>query len=521
MLFGKPFRKVSKGSLVNSVNNKDCCVEIEFSVNNKQYRVVRGIKPNIFEIYCDGLCLNQDSTTRDYQEHLEKIVKTYKSFVQVVILGSASFVPFMQLSAADRRTVIEDLLDIQVFSVMANILKQKMQENKQAIELNRAEITHLNDKTIFLNRTISSLQQNNETKIKNWCDEIDSLNVEITHLESELSAIQIEKEGLSWNAGDWDKLKKKHAIMISLHASVKAKLDNVVKELSFLGNHDDCPTCKQSLDINHKQNRQLELESEKNKFKTALDDMDKKISDIVNRVEESENVAKKITSIEYQEQIKSQHIKNRKDTVKSVEKLISDTSNSDVVLADNQKELSDVEAAIKVAEGERSKLHDDKSYNDAATLLLKDGGIKTKIIKQYLPVINNQINKYLLQMGFMVNFSIDENFNESIKSRYRDDFSYESFSQGEKFRIDLALLLTWRAIARQKNSVSTNLLILDEIFDGSLDDDGTEEFLKIMWTLVNDTNIFVISHKQDQLLDKFSRVYKFQRQKNFSVVGTA
>ena len=517
-LFGKPFRKINKPQLLNSINEKNCKVEIEFSTNGKEYKVVRGMKPNIFEIYCDGLCLNQDSSSKDYQEHLEKFILKmgYKSFCQIVILGSASFVPFMQLTPSDRRIIIEDLLDIQIFSSMNIVAKKRLTECHSAIERNSIEIKGKHEKKDFIIKTIESLKQNNKQKRKELANKFAEQQLIFNSLKNEIKTLEEQKNKLTEKTNDLNKLKNKHQKLLVLKTQIETNKTRHVHDIDFYDKNESCPTCKQSIDESF---RNSEIEKIGNKIK----DIDGGLLEITNQIEQcvssildKDKILVQVNDIQKTIVSKNTTLTSMTQTQSDIVKQIDDIENSDTLLNKNQEELKNVISEIQSLEQEKQKLLDDKQYIDTAITLLKDGGIKTKIIKQYLPVINKQINKYLLQMGFFVNFHINENFEETIKSRYLDDFSYQNFSEGEKTRIDLAILFTWRTIAKMRNSVNCNLLIFDEIFDGSLDGAGTDEFLKIMWTMLPDTNTFVISHKQDQLVDKFKKVYRFKKQKNFS-----
>jgi DNA repair exonuclease SbcCD ATPase subunit len=518
VLFGKAFRKISKPNLVNSVNEKGCVVEIEFITNGKEYKVVRGIKPNIFEIHCDGTLLNQDSSSRDYQEHLEKFIlkMNYKSFTQIVILGSASFTPFMQLSPADRRVVIEDLLDIQIFSVMNIIAKQKMQATKELLEKNRVEIAGKEEKKVYIEKTITKLKENNEEKRNSLQLLLDDQHAELSSLKEIIAAKEEERDTLIQEASEQTTLKERHTKLVTLASKIDTNLKRTQKDHNFFCDNDSCPTCRQSIDETFKNGELSKSKSKIIELEKGLDDINIQIDNTVQSLLDLDKIINKVNSIKNeiagfrsrQSSIIS-HIDNLKDQITSLR-------SSDTILTSNEEELVQTTTDLDRLNRERNDLLEERKYIDVAINLLKDGGIKTKIIKQYLPIINKLINKYLAQMGFFVNFNINEQFEETIKSRYRDEFSYHNFSEGEKMRIDLGLLFTWRAIAKMRNSVNTNLLILDEVFDGSLDGNGTEEFLKIMWTMIGDTNTFVISHKTDQLLDKFQKVYRFAKQKNFS-----
>ena len=517
-LFGKPFRKINKPALVNSVNTKDCVVEIEFKTNNKEYKIIRGIKPNIFEIYCDGIIINQDSASRDYQEHLEKFIlkMNYKSFTQIVILGSASFTPFMQLSANDRRTVIEDLLDIQIFSVMSNITKQRSNTNKDSIERNRLNLSAKEDMKSYIEKSIASLKKNNEEKKNVLLSQKEDHELSITTHQEEVRALDERLSSLLEQAGEKAKSKDKHKKLIALQSKIESNSNRIESEISFYCDNDTCPTCRQSIDSGFKAEAVDSNNKKLEELNQGLRDIGDQISICVATINESDKLIAEANTVKNRITSINANISNVISHINDIEDQIEQIDSSDTMLIDNETALKEVFGDLAILNKEKYDLLTEKKYIETAISLLKDGGIKTKIIKQYLPIINKLINKYLAQMGFFVNFNINEQFEESIKSRYRDDFSYHNFSEGEKMRIDLALLFTWRTIARMRNSVNTNLLILDEVLDGSLDNNGTDEFLKIMWDMLGDTNTFVISHKTDALLDKFQKVYRFQKHKNFS-----
>lgn len=517
-LFGKAFRKINKPGLVNSVNEKNCVVEIEFSTNGKDYKVIRGIKPTIFEIYVDGTMLNQDSASKDYQEYLEKFIlkMNYKSFTQIVILGSASFTPFMQLSPADRRTVIEDLLDIQIFSTMNVIAKQKMQANKDALERNRIELAGKEEKKSFIEKTLASLKSNNEERLKELERQHGELAQQKKDLLDKVQLIADEKNKLVDEVSNITELRQTYEKAIKQIAEWDSNAKRLNKEKEFLKNSDECPTCKQHIDETFRDKRVLDLGNEISTICTHSTGMEATTNNIIAEINEKEEKSKRIQSINAEIKSSKQTMMHIVSSMNDLEDSIDKIKNADKLTLDNKNELIEVDEAIIDLMSGRETLLNDRQYIETALVLLKDGGIKTKIVKQYLPIINKLINKYLAQMGFFVNFNINENFEETIKSRYRDEFSYQNFSEGEKMRIDLALLFTWRSIAKMRNSVNTNLLMLDEVFDGSLDANGTDEFLKIMLYMLSDTNTFVISHKTDQLIDKFEKVYRFEKHKNFS-----
>jgi DNA repair exonuclease SbcCD ATPase subunit len=517
-LFGKPFRKINKPSLTNSVNNKDCLVEIEFSAYGKKYKIERGIKPNIFRIFVDGSLLNQDSASRDYQEYLEKYIlkMNMKSFCQIVILGSASFTPFMQLTPADRRTIIEDLLDIQIFSVMNLLVKQRWQENKESVEKNRMLLKSAQDKRDYVERTLANLKQNNDERLVELENQYKDLAQQKKDLLDKVQVVADEKEKLVEQITDVSILKDTYELAIKQIAKWDSEAKRLDKEKDFLNKSNSCPTCKQQIEDNFRQKRILSLGDEIVSICNHSVAMDIDVNSVLAQLNDREEKSKRIQVINAEIKSSKQNMMHIVSMMNDIEDNMDKIRNADKLVLDSEKDLKSAEEEIYRMEGSLQFRLNERTLIETAMSLLKDGGIKTKIIKQYIPIINKLVNKYLAQMGFFVNFNIDENFNEVIKSRYRDEFSYSNFSEGEKTRIDLALMFSWRAIAKMKNSVNTNLLILDEILDGSLDANGTDEFLKIIQTLTNDTNTFIISHKQDQLLDKFDRVYKFVKVKNFS-----
>ena len=518
-LFGKPFRKINKPQLLNSINQRDCTIEIGFNIGQKKYKIVRGIKPNVFEIYCNDVLLNQDAAAKDYQEILEKnILKlNYKSFTQVVILGSASFVPFMQLSAADRRTIIEDLLDIQIFSTMNGVLKDKMYNLKDNISKGRYAVELIEEKIEMQLANIEEHKKHNDDEIASKKQEIDTSKKQLKDILKQVELINKHIDVLTSKIGDKkEKLEKKSKSLFTLQGKLESNIKKNEKDIEFYEHNDSCPTCKQSIESNFKQ-QQVDERKEKvvlqqsgltelsDELKNDQGEM-KTISDIVKHINEHSN---EITKHNATMLAISKYIKKVQAEITALSVKYNDAEDSNQKLKDLRTDLiMQTEALQEGAE--------EKQYLEYAATLLKDTGIKTKIIKQYLPVMNKMINKYLTAMDFFVNFNINENFEETIKSRHRDEFSYANFSEGEKMRIDLALLFTWRQIAKMKNSTNTNLLILDEVFDSSLDTVGTEEFLKLIHEMGTDTNVFVISHKGDQLFDKFRSVIRFEKVNNFS-----
>jgi DNA repair exonuclease SbcCD ATPase subunit len=521
VLFGKPFRKINKPNLLNSINQSNGVVEVEFTIGKREYKVIRGLKPNVFEILCDKILLNQDAKSKDYQEHLEKFILklNYKSFTQVVILGSASFVPFMQLSAADRRTIIEDLLDIGIFSSMNSVVKNQLSELKDKQKDVDYEMKLVAEKIKIQKQNIEDHKTNSAAEIAKKREEINTNNIATVKLKEDISKIEKHVDIMLDSLKDRASTEQKSKKMIQIEAKFDTNKSKVEKEIEFYENNDNCPTCHQTIQEDHKTKSIAEKKDKLNEIEKAtelllieIEKTNKRLDEITKTQENIRNHNSEVVKLNTQ--FKSINTYNEKllNEISQIEKSTASFETDNTKL----KELKVLlEEHIKIAK----KCAEDKQYYEYASILLKDTGIKTKIIKQYLPVMNKLINKYLTAMDFFVNFNLDENFEETIKSRHRDEFSYASFSEGEKMRIDLALLFTWRQVAKMKNSVNTNLLILDEVFDSSLDGVGTEEFLKLLNSLDNNTNVFVISHKGDQLFDKFRSVIKFEKRNNFSQVA--
>ena len=516
-LFGKPFRKINKPNLLNSINQKDAVVELEFDIGKKQYKIVRGLKPNIFEIYCDSVLFNQDAKSLDYQEFLEKnILKiNFKSFTQIVILGSASFVPFMQLSAADRRLIIEDLLDIQIFSAMNSLAKARLAEIKESIQKNKYELDLLENKISMQKKHIDVLKQNNKEKISIYSKDIDSDRKTIEELSEKNKTLKQDLQELEIFSGKKIELNEKMKKILALEGKIENNKQKHKKNIEFFEKNETCPTCTQKIDDTFKDEQVKQLNVKYNETVSGLVQIEQKINELNQQLSECEDKKTLFSQV-------NAEIQNNLFNISQLENNIQKRLEEMKSLSDSQDNIMSEIEQMDSLRTEREKLDENnqelltsRSYYDAATILLKDTGIKTKIIKQYLPVINKLVNKYLSSLDFFVNFNLDESFKETIKSRHRDEFSYESFSEGEKQRIDMALMLTWRSVAKLKSSINTNLLILDEIFDSSLDANGTEELIRILHELEN-TNLFVISHKSDQLIEKFDCTLRFAKIKNFS-----
>jgi DNA repair exonuclease SbcCD ATPase subunit len=517
VLYGKPFRKVNKGQLINSINNKGLLVECEFGVGNKNYLVRRGSKPNVFEILMDGVMISQDAAATDYQEVLDKqILKlSHKTFSQVVVLGSASFIPFMQLAAQPRREVIEDLLDIQVFTTMNTLLKERISTNKSGLLDVDYMIKGMEDKIELEQSHLATLQQNTDELIKQKNSQINGYVKQVNDTNEQATKLLSEITTLSSSIEDQNKVRAKVEKLGALARQIRNRSDSIRKETEFFSANHDCPSCRQGIADEHRtriieesNNKLAEIEQGEQKIAEELDRYNTRLSTINGILVDIS--AKQTEAHTYQ--IKTSQLEQFVTTIRNELTQLTETRQFEV----NNDRLKELKVAFKKLEQTKQDLINDKAVLDVAGLLLRDAGIKTKIIRQYVPVINKLINKYLASMDFFVNFELNENFEETIKSRFRDEFSYASFSEGEKSRIDLALLFTWRAIAKLRNSASTNLLILDEVFDGSLDAQGNEELLKILQTITEGSNVFVISHKTDAYLDKFERVLKFEKQKNFS-----
>jgi DNA repair exonuclease SbcCD ATPase subunit len=519
-LFGKSFRKINKPSLVNSINEKDCLVEVEFSIGSKQYLIRRGIKPNLFEINVDGQLWNQESTVVDQQKNFEQNVlkMNYKSFTQVVILGSSTFVPFMRLPLAQRRDIIEDILDIQIFSVMNDNLRDKVKENNE--ELKQLESTlSLHTKKIDLQKEyMLDLEKKAKSDIEKKESKISSLKVSQSGAMQQVDELNVEVADLNDQLKTLSDARKKLKKMNTFKAKIQQKIDQAKKYSQFFIDNDICPTCTQEITQDLKDKKIKDTDDEWEKLNAGLEDLQKTIDAEEKREEKFVELSDQVVTVNSSINQINYEINSLGKSIKELQDEIKDLSSGST---DNRVEFEKLKQLVdqkKTFTTEISYLKKDKDVLITATQLLKDSGIKTRIIKTYLPTMNKLINQYLQSMDFYVNFTLDENFEETIKSRHRDIFSYESFSEGEKARIDIALLLTWRSIAKLKNSVDTNLLILDEIFDGSLDQSGSSDLGWILRNFDDNTNVFVISHKES-MNDKFDRTLLIEKPKNFSTIN--
>lgn len=515
-LYGKPFRKINKPQLINSINQKGLEVEVAFDISTNSYIVKRGIKPNLFEIWKNNELLNQDAAARDYQAYLEQnILKmNFKSFGQIVVLGSSTFVPFMQLPAAHRREIIEDLLDIQIFSTMNILLKDKMGTNKDEIVDIKYEIDLVKDRIESAKEHNESIRKIKETEVSRIKEKVKE---QLEFIEAEKSSIDTLNDHIDYLIGsilDKQSEKKKHQEAFDVLNKLTTKQSRLKKEIEFYHDNDNCPTCKQGIDHNFKTTTVENNTGLIDKIETGITDITAIIKTHEARLAEISDVEDEISATNLKTSEHRANVKLAMSVLNSLKKELEDAE-KEVDDVDTTK-ISELEEELRSYHIKQEQLHQDRDTLSVVAAMLKDGGIKTRIIKQYVPVMNKLINKYLSAMDFFVQFELNESFEETIKSRFRDEFSYGSFSEGEKLRIDLALLFTWRAVSKLRNSVTTNILIMDEIMDSSLDNAGTEEFLKIINELTVDSNVFIISHKGDQLYDKFENIIKFEKHKNFS-----
>jgi DNA repair exonuclease SbcCD ATPase subunit len=517
VLFNKPFRKINKPQLVNSTNEKDCLVEIEFSVNSRNYLVRRGIKPNIFDIEVNGVALHKEADDRANQKILEEnILKVnYKSFTQIVILGSSTFVPFMQLTTAHRREVIEDLLDIRIFSAMNNLIKDKIRTQKDQIKSLEFRKDNLKEKMKMQQNFIEELENrgnakinDNKLKITNLDSEIGIYMAENSKTEEAIFKYTKEQEEVT---GSGDKLVK----LNNLKGKISQKVSVITKEHKFFTENTVCPTCTQTIEEEFRLNRIADAQNKAKELQKGFQELEETIKFEQERERQFIALSKEITKLNHEISQNNTRISLNQRQIQDLESEIQTITKQIKNKNTEHEKLEEFKESLQKTFDELAKKKEEISYYDFAYSLLKDDGVKTKIIKKYLPFINQQVNRYLQMMDFYINFHLDEEFSESIKSPIHEDFSYSSFSEGEKMRIDLALLFTWREVARVKNSINTNLLIMDEVFDSSLDGFGTDEFLKIIRYVIKDANIFVISHKSE-LHDKFESVLRFEKVKGFS-----
>ena len=518
-LFGKPFRKINKAQLINTANEKDCNVEVEFSIGTTEWKVVRGIKPNKFEIWRDGNCLDQFANVNDQQKWLEQnVVKmNYKSFTQIVILGSSAFIPFMQLTNNHRREVIEDLLDIKIFSSMNNVIKEKIRSIKEEIKVLSLKKESLSDKIQMQKKFIDEIEtrgkediEDKKKKSRELGDEVCVLMLENEHTNDTVYKLTEDQEKVT---GATEKLRK----LGGLKGKISNKVSTITKEHKFFTDNVTCPTCTQSIDEDFRINKINDAQTKAKELQSGYKELEEAIKNEEEREHQFTTLSKEITQLTHGISKNNTKISGCQRQIRDLESEIQTVTEQLANRNTEHEKLTTFKDNLTTTYDDLSSRKDNINYYDFSYSLLRDGGVKSKIIKKYLPLINQQVNRYLQMMDFYINFTLDEEFNETVQSPIHEDFSYASFSEGEKMRIDLALLFTWREVARMKNSVNTNLLIMDEVFDSSLDGYGTEEFLKIIRFVIKDANIFVISHKTG-MDEKFDNVVKFEKVKGFSSI---
>jgi DNA repair exonuclease SbcCD ATPase subunit len=517
-LFNKPFRKINKPQLLNTITGRDLLVEIEFDIGRDEYKIVRGIKPTVFEIYINGTLLNQDAASKDYQELLEKTIlrMNHKAFCQVVVLGSASYVPFMQLPAGQRREIIEDLLDLNIFTSMNGLLKEKVTVNNFEIQQLLTNKQVVQTKINLIAEHLADMEESSENRLKDAEESLDETKEQLAQLYAERKIVETVTSDLEIEYAKSKAVEKKKNKVKEAKIKVEAKLEELNKQQKFYEDNENCPTCKQGIAHDHKNKIVEETRAKQIEYATGVVVAKNEIVELDKQLKKFEKLREEIQNNNIELSQLQVKIETANYTIKRLEKAIEKIKEEKNTL--DASKIVELESQLTEIETKYTELFEDKNVLAAAALILKDGGIKSKIIKQYVPIINKLINKYLSAMDFFVQFELNEQFEETIKSRFRDDFSYSSFSEGEKMRINLAVLFTWRTVAKQRSSVSTNLLIMDEVFDSSLDANGTEEFIKILNGLTGDTNTFIISHRTGQLYDKFEKVITFEKVSNFSKV---
>ena len=516
-LFGKPFRKINKSQLINTANEKDCRVEVEFSIAETEWKVVRGIKPNLFEIHRNGLAMDQFSNANDQQKWLEKNVlkMNYKSFTQIVILGSSAFVPFMQLTATNRREVIEDLLDIKIFSSMNALIRDKIKDVRDEIKTLDLKKESLNDKVKMQKNFIDELESESQGRIESNRDKITTLFAESDQYVSENEAFENDIHDLTISQEVVTGAKGKLVELGMLRGKISQRVSTITKEHKFFTEHTVCPTCGQDIEEEFRINKTADAQTKAKELQSGYKELEDAIKTEEEREHQFTQLSKEITTLTHGISKNNTRISGCQRQIRDLESEIQTITDKLANRNTEHEKLEEFNERLRETYETVASKKDTIQYYNFSYGLLKDGGVKTKIIKKYLPLINQQVNRYLQMMDFYINFTLDEEFNETIQSPIHDNFSYASFSEGEKMRIDLALLFTWREVARMKNSVNTNLLIMDEVFDSSLDGFGTEEFLKIIRFVIKDANVFVISHKTG-MDDRFDNVVKFEKIKGFS-----
>ncbi len=520
-LFNKPFRDVNKPALVNSTNKKNCLVEIEFTTNNKNYKVIRGIKPNIFEIYENNILINQDASAKDYQDYLEKFIlkMTYKSFTQIVILGSTSYTPFMQLTPVDRRIIIEDLLDIQIFSTMSNVIKERFNTNKNNTQLKKHSLELMKQKYVLQKKHIEDLKRNNQEEVAKLELEINYQLDNIVSLRSNNEIVMEQVKALQQLVSNKLDIENRLRDITKFESQLETNLNKLRKDIIFFQNNNDCPTCKQQINSDFKQTEIDKINLKIQEHQLGLEKLEKKLLTEQEKLNNIFDIQKTIQQLNLKLATNNTSISEINKFINNTQQHIAFLLSSKSISEQDQNELKELKKQLQQFDIEIEQLLVEKQYLETGNLLLKDTGIKTRIIKQYLPIINNLINKYLTHFDFFVNFNLDENFKETIKSRYRDEFTFGSFSEGEKSRISIAILFCWREIAKLRNSCHTNLLIMDEVIDGVLDQSGIDNFFELISHVGENTNVFVLSPKGDVYADKFEKVIQLTKEKGFSRIS--
>lgn len=522
-LFGKPFRNINKPQLVNSITNKNLLVEVEFSTNHKKYMIRRGIKPNRFEIYQNEKLINESSNVYDYQDFLEKTILKFnsKTFKQIVVLGSADYVPFMQLNSQNRRDVIEDLLDIQIFTTMSLLLREKASTNKTAMLSADYDIKIIDEKIKIHQENITKIERAIRQHQQERISQIQKLQDDNLQLESERKLLEVRLANLDQLEKNKHKLQRKLGSAQDFLTKFEKVAGRIDKDISFYQHSESCPTCKQNIDLEFKGLKIEEFRKNKQQLIDTKQEADQAKSKIEQQLELINVDIQHLVNIRSNVNDIKNNITVNERMIDNLQKQMQTDNSQDLNIDQSQDDINKLRDDLETAKRLKYNLDVQRSIITVSQTLLKDGGIKSKIIKQYVPIINTLINKYLAALDFFVNFEIDGSFNEKIRSRHRDEFTYASFSEGEKLKIDLALMMTWRAVAKMRNSAATNLLIMDEIFDSSLDATGTEELLQILEDLGQGTNVFVISHKGESLYDKFHSVIKFEKHNGFSRIAKA
>ena len=520
VLFGKPYRNINIPQLTNSINEKDCMVEVEFTIGDDSYKVRRGLAPKVFEVYKNNDLIDQEASSRDYQRLFEETIlrMSYKAFCQVVILGSANYVPFMRLTAADRRSIVEAILDINIFSTMNTLLKAKVAKTKEDLIDIESQISVAKQKVALHEKYLDNRAKDTEEREQDLRNQMEEGERNIESLSYEVDGIRGQITALLNTIQDRKNNEKALTDLAVIHKQLKGKVKSVVSEIAFYDENDTCPTCSQQIDAGFKESVKTEKQGKLQEIKEGIEEIEETVARARDRMNQIESVLNEVREKETEAVQKGTSVKGIRKAIERAKVTLDEITKQRSEDTDNdRKELEGLKTDMDEMSREREVLVDDQFHYGIAANLLKDSGIKGRIIKHYIPLINRTINRYLTQMNLFVNFTLDEEFNETIKSRHHDIFSYASFSEGEKKKIDLALLFAWRAIASSKNSVSTNLLLMDEILDGSLDDTAVEAFLEILKGFDRSVHVFVISHKPKELLEsKFERHLKFVKTKNFS-----